>query len=179
MDKNEKDLVEEFVNGSEQAYNLIARKYQKNIYWHALRMLGTHDDADDLTQEVLIVLYKKLHTFKFNSALSTWIYRITSTRAINYLRKKKIRAILRLGDVSESEQASSSDIISNIEDKERIASINKILQKLPVRQREVFILRNFNEMTYEEISEILGVSTGSLKASYFHAQKKIVELSNE
>ncbi|MBU1098405.1 MAG: RNA polymerase sigma factor [Ignavibacteriae bacterium HGW-Ignavibacteriae-2] len=179
MDKTDKELVEEFIDGSEIAFNKIVRKYQQKIYWHANRMLGNHDDADELTQEVLIVLYNKLVTFNFQSGLYTWIYKITSTRAINFIRKRNIKKFFSFESESDIPEKSSFDIAKSIEDREKLELITKMLQKLPVRQREVFILRNFEGLSYNEISEITGKSVGGLKASYFHALNKITELTNE
>jgi len=83
------ELVKKYLDGDERAFNEIVRKYSEKIYWHARRMLGNHLDADEITQEVIIVLYKKLKTFNFNSSLYTWIYRITSNLCINYINKNK------------------------------------------------------------------------------------------
>jgi len=94
----DKDLVKEFLNGNEIAFRTIVDRYSKKIYWHARGMLNNHFDADEVTQEVIIVLYKKLHTFNFNSALYTWIYRITSTRTLNLIRKKKIKELFSISD---------------------------------------------------------------------------------
>jgi RNA polymerase sigma-70 factor (ECF subfamily) len=179
MDKSDKEIIVEFLNGNEECFNIIARKYQKIIYWHARRMLGVHDDADELTQEVLIVLYHKLSTFRFDSSLTTWIYRITSNRAKNYLKKKSVKQFFSIGKNDENTFQSSQDIIKNYEEKEKIDTVIKMLRKLPVKQREVFIFRNFEELSYNEISEITGKSVGALKANYFHALKKVLEMVNE
>ena len=79
---NDFELAKNFLNGDESAFNRLAVKYQEKIYWHARRMTGNHLDADEIVQEVLIVLYKKLNTFEFKSSLYTWIYTITNTRSI-------------------------------------------------------------------------------------------------
>lgn len=173
---NDNELVQQFVSGSEAAFNKLAVKYQQKIYWHARRMTGNHLDADEIVQEVLIVMYNKLKTFQFKSSLYTWIYRITSTRSINHLRRTKVKRLFSFDDSNAEGIKDGSDLIKNIEDKERLDKLNKILLKLPPKQREIFILRNFEELSYEEISEITGKSTGGLKANYFHAVNKIMEL---
>ena len=175
----DKDLVKEFLDGNEIAFRTIVDRYSKKIYWHARGMLNNHFDADEVTQEVIIVLYKKLHTFNFNSALYTWIYRITSTRTLNFIRKKKIKELFSIFDEKYDNLKSESDILNNFEHKDEIERIEKALQKLPIKQREVFIMKSFEEMSYKEISEITGKSVGGLKANYFHALKKITELLNE
>ena len=95
---NDFELAKSFINGDESAFNRLAVKYQEKIYWHARRMAGNHLDADEIVQEVLIVLYNKLKTFEFKSSLYTWIYTITNTRSINYLKKKSLRNIFSLDD---------------------------------------------------------------------------------
>jgi len=173
----EKDFeyVRRFINGDEMAFNLLVQKYQQKIYWHARRMLGNHMDADEVTQEVLIVLYTKLKSFNFKSSLFTWIYRITATRSINHLNKRKVKRFLFLEDSDYDTLRDSGDIVEDIENKEKINKLDRVLEYLPVKQREVFVLRNYDELSYEEISKITGRSVGGLKANYFHALKKVTE----
>lgn len=170
------ELVKEYLDGSEIAFNKLINKYQKDIYWLARRMLSNHLDADDVTQEVIIVLYKKLNTFKFNSSLKTWIYKITQTRCLNYLKKRKLRQFLQLEDYEVKTNNLDNDIIKNTEDKDKLNNVMKALDSLPIKQRQVFVLRHFDELSYEEISEITGRSVGGLKANYFHAAKKIFRI---
>lgn len=172
---NDFALIKDFVDGDESAFNRLAVKYQEKIYWHARRMTGNHLDADEIVQEVLLVLYKKLKTFEFKSSLYTWIYTITNTRSINYLNKKKLKSFFSLDEISDK-AINQTDVIDNIEAKQKLAVIEKALQKLPTKQREVFIMRNFDELSYEEISEITKKTVGTLKANYFHALNKIKEL---
>ncbi len=177
--KSDKELVEEFLEGDEYSFNLIVHRYRERIYWHARRMTGDHFDADDVVQEVLIVLYKKLKDFRFESGLYTWIYRITTTRSINLIKRKNLRRFLPISQDVRSLSDTNNDIVKDIENKEQLKRLDMVLQKLPVKQREVFILRNFDELSYEEIAEITGKSTGGLKANYFHALKKINELMTD
>lgn len=177
--ENDFELVEKFVAGDESAFNLLVRKYQKKIYWHARQMLGNHLDADEITQEVLIVLYNKLKTFNFRSSLYTWIYKIVTTRSLNQIRKNKFKKLIMLENDEDKEYVSNQDIIEDIANKEKIEMVNKALDKLPPKQKQIFILRNFDQLSYEEISKITGKSIGGLKANYFHALKKVMELTNE
>jgi RNA polymerase sigma-70 factor (ECF subfamily) len=170
------ELVQAFLNGDETSFNKIINKYKHKIYWHARRMTGNHSDADEVVQEVLLVMYKKLKDFQFKSSLYTWIYRIVSTRSLNYLRKRSLRKIFSFDDGLKDLISSSENIANNLEVKEQLQRIDKLLQRLPVKQREVFIFRNYQELSYEQISELTGISVGGLKANYFHAAKKIMEL---
>lgn len=176
---DDKNLVKEFLDGNEIAFRKLVDKYSKKIYWHARAMLNNHFDADEITQEVIIVLYNKLHTFNFEANLYTWIYRITSTRTLNFIRKKKIKDFFSISDGEYDNLRSEEDLQNNFEKKAEIERIEKALQKIPIRQREVFIMKNFEELSYKEISEITGKSIGGLKANYFHSLKKITELLNE
>lgn len=172
------ELIHSFLNGDESSFNKLVRKYQDKIYWHARRMSGNHFDADEILQEVLLVIYNKLSTFKFESSVYSWIYRITATRSLNYLKKRNLKKIFSLETLIGSP---NSDISTQykIERDEQIEFIEKKLQKLPVKQREVFIMRSFSDLSYEEISEITGKSIGALKANYFHALNKMKDLLND
>ena len=176
---NDFELVNRFLSGEEVAFNLIVKKYQKKIYWHARQMMGNHLDADEVTQEVLIVIFNKLKNFNFNSSLYTWIYKIVTTRSLNQIRRKQIKKFFSIDDKDEVELQDKHDIIEEMDAKEKLEKVKKILEKVPPKQRQIFIMRNFEDLSYEEISEITGKSVGGLKANYFHALKKVLELTNE
>ena len=106
----------------------------------------------------------------------TWIFKITYTRSLNQLKKKKLKRIITFNFSDDIENPGYENIVDNLENKEELIRMQKMLNKLPLKQREVFILRNFDELSYEEISTITGKSIGALKANYFHAFKKIKEL---
>ncbi len=173
------ELVRRFLSGDEQAFNKLAVRYQTRIYWHARRMVGSHDDADEIVQEVLMVMYRKLSSFNFQSSVYTWIYKITSTRSLNLINKNKLKRIISFNSDKYSDSSFSDNVIANFEQKEKFNKMENYLQKLPLKQREVFILRNFDDLSYQEISEITGKSVGALKANYFHAFKKIKDHMEE
>ena len=174
--KDDYELVQDFLSGDEQSFNLLAKRYQEKIYWHARRMLGDHDDANEIVQQVLIVMYKRLNTFNFSSAVYTWIYKITATRSLNLLKKRKLTKIFNFSTDDSVENHGYENIIENIEVREIFSQMEKNLMKLPVKQREVFVFRNYDDLSYEEISGITGKSIGALKANYFHAFRKMKEL---
>lgn len=156
----------------QQAFNLIMRKYNERLYWHIRKIVCDHDDANDLLQNTLIKVWNSLGSFREDSKLYTWLYRIATNEAITFLNKKKLRCALSMSDYSSKlENKLIADPYFN-EDKIKIA-LNKAIAKLPTKQGIVFNMRYFDEMKYEEISEILGISVGSLKASYHHAYNKI------
>ena len=153
-------------------FNLLVRAYQQRVYWHVRKMVIDHDDADDITQEVFIKIHKNVENFREDSLLYTWIYRIATNECLNFLQRKKRRFFLPIGDVS-SELASKLDNSPHVSGDEIQLKLQKALLKLPDKQRVVFNMKYYDDLSYEEISEITGTSIGALKASYHHAVKKI------
>lgn len=139
-------------------------------------MTGNHFDADEILQQVLLVMYEKLHQFKFESSLGTWIYRITTTRSLNLIKRRKIKQFFSMDDDAARKLKTNDNVEQDIENREEVEQVDAALQKLPEKQREVFILRHFEELTYEEISKITGKSVGGLKANYYHALAKITKI---
>lgn len=182
MKKNidDKVLIDRFLEGDESAFNLLFEKYKRKIYLIAYRLLGNHEDANDITQETLIKIYKELINFRNESSLYTWIYRITINLSLNLLKKKKLRSFFDFEEVDEwlfKDDRQSPEL--SFRENELSNKIQEALKKLPEKQRTVFTLRYYDELSYEEISEILGTSVGALKANYFHAVNKLQkELKN-
>jgi RNA polymerase sigma-70 factor (ECF subfamily) len=110
--------------------------------------------------------------------LYTWIYRIVTTRSLNQIKRRKIKSFFSIDEPGEIEMKDSHDIVKELDDKEKIENVKKILEKIPPKQRQIFIMRNFDDLSYEEIAAITGKSIGGLKANYFHALKKVLELAN-
>jgi RNA polymerase sigma-70 factor, ECF subfamily len=175
----DQEIIEQFRAGAENiATNMLVRKYQKLVYATALRYVQSPDDALDIAQDVFIRVLKKIHDFRGESALSTWLYRITVNEAVGFLRKRKLRSFFGLETVEEysADRAQEPDVMT--ENNEFEARLLEVIQELPPKQRETFCLRYFDELTYEEISDMLGTSVGGLKANYFQAIKKITAIMN-
>lgn len=171
----DKEIIYLYNKGQrELAFNLIVKNYSERIYHHIRRFVYSHDDADDLTQEVFIKIWAALPSFRADAQLFTWIYRIATNESLNFLRKQKLRTILSL-------DSSDSILVKKLESDEHFngdkiqTALQKAIIKLPEKQRVVFNLRYFDEMKYEDIAEITGTSVGALKASYHHAYNKIKE----
>ena len=155
-------------------FNLLVRTYQERIYWHIRKMVIDHDDADDLVQEVFVKVWKNLDSFRSDSKLYTWIYRIATNECLTFLKKKKRKFFIPMNDVA-SELSGKVDDGNHLNGDEVQLKLQKALLKLPDKQRMVFNMKYFDEMKFQEISDITDTSVGALKASYHHAVKKIEE----
>lgn len=156
----------------EEAFNGIVETYTERLYWHVRRFLCSHDDTDDLLQDIMIKIWTALPSFRRESKLYTWIYRIATNEVLNHLRKQRFKALVSLDSATSIlERKIDDDAYFNGDEMQR--ELHKAIQRLPEKQRVVFNLRYFEEMKYEEISEITGTSVGALKASYHHAYVKV------
>lgn len=156
------------------AFNLLVEKYSERLYWHIRKLTCCHEDSNDILQSSLVKIWENLPSFREESKLYTWIYRIATNEALTFIRKKRITAMLTLSNYDTTlENKLQSDPSFN-GDKLQMA-LHKAILRLPDKQRAVFNLRYFQELKYEEIAEIMNTSVGSLKASYHHAYKKIKE----
>ncbi|MFN8358431.1 MAG: sigma-70 family RNA polymerase sigma factor [Candidatus Kapaibacterium sp.] len=176
--QTDQDIIREYCSGDQnRAATQFVRKYQKFVYSTALRYLRSHDDADDAAQEVFISALKHIHNFRGDSTVQTWLYRITINVCTRIVRKRKFVSFFTREDGSEIEIPSDiSTPHQQFENKDFEKNFYKMLSQLPEKQRETFVLRYFDELTYEEISQMLGTSVGGLKANYFQAVQKLAKL---
>jgi RNA polymerase sigma-70 factor (ECF subfamily) len=174
-DSSDLELVELFQKGNEASFNELVRRYQEKVYWIAHRFVNDHDQADDIVQDVFVKVYSALKQFRGESSVYTWLYRITVNIALNALRKQRIRDFIRIDEFFETagEETEQPDAIVEKDEQQKL--IEEAIVKLPEKQKAVFLLRYYEELSYEEISQILKTSIGGLKANYFHAAKKIGE----
>lgn len=172
----DKDLLDKFFDPPSRnlAFNQLVRKYQQKTYWHIRRMVIDHDDADDLVQETFIKVWHNLHKFQGDSSLFTWIYRIATNECLTFLAKKRKRFFVPIVDV-ESQLAHKLDSMETFSGDDIQKKLQKAILSLPEKQRLVFNMKYYDELKYEEMSEVLGTSVGALKASYHLAVKKIEE----
>jgi RNA polymerase sigma-70 factor (ECF subfamily) len=154
------------------AFNLIMKKYQKRVYMHIRRILLDHDDTDDVLQNTFIKTWKGLENFKGDSQLFTWIYRIATNESITFLNKKRTKFFIPWVDV-ENKMAQKLESDTNFSGDKIQLKLQKAILSLPEKQRIVFNMKYYEDLKYEEMSEVTGTSVGALKASYHHAVKKI------
>jgi RNA polymerase sigma-70 factor (ECF subfamily) len=157
----------------EAAFKLLLKKYQQRIYWHIRKMVIDHDDADDVTQETFIKVWTALPNFRGDSKLFTWIYRIATNECLNFLEKKKRKHSVSINGEDEEFLTRNLESSSYIDGTEVQMKLQKAILTLPEKQRLVFNMKYFDDVTYEEMSEILETSVGALKSSYHFAVKKI------
>ena len=155
-----------------EAFNLLLNKYQQKIYWHVRRMVIDHDDADDLVQDVFIKVWKNLPGFRSDAQLYTWMYRIATNECITFLNKKKQKNNVPLDEV-DYELSNNFGESTQFTGDQIQRKLQQALLTLPEKQKLVFNMKYYDDMKYEEISQVLGTSVGALKASFHLAVKKI------
>lgn len=176
----DKELLLKIRNPDSRNYgfNMLVRTYQQRVYWHVRKMVIDHDDADDLTQEIFIKIHKYIDTFREDSQLFTWIYRIATNECLSFLNKKKRRFFLPIEDVTQ-QLIAKVDNDPDLDGDEIQKRLQKAILQLPDKQRLVFNMKYFDDMAYEHMAEVTQTSVGALKASFHHAVKKIEEFLAE
>ena len=157
---------------NERIFGQLIREHSEKLWWHVRRMVASQEDADDLLQEIYIKIWNSLPSFRGEASLGTWAWRIATNETLNWLRREKVRAALRFSSLdAEMERRIQADPYFNGTAAQR--ELSKSVARLPQKQRQVFVMRWWDELSYEEISAITGTSVGALKASYHLAQEKV------
>ena len=168
------ELLEQFriEDSRSYAFNLLMRKYQQRLYWHVRKIVVDHDDANDVIQNTFIKVWKALDGFREDSQLYTWLYRIATNESLTFLKQKKKKFFVPLGDVEHELSNHLTNDVYFSGDRIQL-KLQQAVLKLPTQQRIIFNMKYFDGMKYEEIATILHLTVGALKASYHHAVKKI------
>ncbi len=183
----EQEIINKIAHGDHQAFAEIVNDYQKKIFNTTFRMLGDREDALDLAQEAFLKIYKNIKSFKGKSSLSTWIFKITTNLCRDELRKRQ--RDLTTGSLSEKIETNEGEIKKEIKDfsfnPEKISlnnelkkQIQKIIDNLPMDQKEVIVLRDLEGFSYKEIAQITDVSLGTVKSRISRARRKLKEELN-
>ena len=157
------------------AFSGIVLTYQERLYWHIRKMVLSHDDANDILQDVFMKAWNGLDNFRGDSQVSTWLYRIATNETLTFLAAKRMKNIKSLDEV-EDVLLQNLKADSYFNGDETQLQLQKAILALPEKQRLVFNMRFYDDLKYEEMSEVLGTSVGALKASYHHATKKIEQI---
>ena len=180
MNPTEEELVQQLNQPAHRAgaFSGIVRTYQERLYWHIRKMVLSHDDANDVLQNTLMKAWNGLDGFRGDSLISTWLYRIATNETLTFLTNKRMRTQNSIDDVEEvllqnltAENYFNGDEIQ--------LKLQKAILTLPEKQRLVFNMKYFDDITYDEMEAILGTTVGALKASYHYAVKKIEKYFSE
>ena len=175
---NEKEITEDLRNENRRAaaFSAVVNRYSQQIYWHIRRMVLSHEDTNDLVQNTFIKAWTNIDKFRGDSKISTWLYRIAINETLNFLGKSSNNTVSINSPEGAIAEQLESDTHFNGERAD--ALLQEAIHRLPEKQRLAFNMKYYEEMKYEEMSEILGTSVGALKASYHIAVKKIEDYIN-
>ena len=166
-------------DSKDEAFTRLVQEYKERIYWHIRKIVLDHDDANDVVQNTFIKVHLNIENFNENSTLFTWMYRIATNEALNFIKSKAKKIGLKNEEWIEA-IADNLEADPFFDGDEAALILQKEISKLPEKQRIVFNMKYFDGMNYDSISEILDTSVGALKASYHHAVKKIkTKLTND
>ena len=156
----------------ERAFRLLVAQYKERLYWHIRKIVLNHDDADDVLQNTFIKVFRNIDSFKADSKLYTWMYRIATNESITFINKKAKRANISSGEMQE---VLLSQLESDVyfEGEQIQLQLQKAIATLPEKQQLIFKMKYFDDHTFEQLSEILETSVGGLKSSYHIAVKKV------
>lgn len=180
MNYNEAELLLDLKDHHKKtsAFSTIVRSYQERLYWHIRKMVISHDDANDVLQNTFIKAWNGLDGFRGDAMISTWLYKIATNETITFLAAKRLRNNVTMDD-DENLLMQHLQSDTYFDGDEIQLKLQKAILTLPEKQRLVFNMKYFEDITYDEMEAILGTSAGALKASYHHAVKKIEKFFDE
>ncbi|MCH6234524.1 RNA polymerase sigma factor [Cognataquiflexum rubidum] len=181
------ELIDKAVIGlDQQAYAMLMKRYKKAVYFMILKMIRDTDDAEDLTMEAFAKAFKNLHKFKKDYTFSTWLFRIATNNAIDFIRKKKLKTMSlntsMTDDGGNSVTIDVEDDDNNPQDEfirsQRIEMVRIFVDKLPAKYRKLVELRYFDELSYEEIAQELDKPLGTVKAQLHRSRELLYEIAS-
>ncbi len=180
LDENE--IIKRARDGDEKAFEYIVKKYQNRVANLIFKIIGDQDIVEDLTQEVFLRVMESLKDYKFGSAIYTWIYRITVNICIDEIRKRQRSRAYSLDNIlsqNPKSEPSYSPVERTFERREMREIIENAISKLPTEYKTVIVLREFEDLSYEEIAKILKIRVGTVKSRIFRARKLLAEYLKE
>lgn len=184
MNRSEKALVTRAKKGDRKAFEILVKRHQNQVYNLICYLMGQAQEAEDLTQEVFIKVYRAIKGFRFKSSFNTWLYRITVNTVYDRLRKRPKYPLQSLdepirteeGEITRQIPAHSPSPLEIITAKELQEKISKALDSLSLKLRTIFILREIEDLSYKEIASILGCSEGTVKSRLYRARMELRKL---
>lgn len=166
-DADDRTLVQAFLTGRRDAFDVIVERHRRNVYQLCYRFLHNHEDASDLAQDVFVRAFKGLGNFKNDSSLGTWLYRVGVNACLNRVAARKLDT--EPIEAAQRVDSRAPDPLHRVMRDERAAEVREAIAKLPPKQRATLTLRVYEELSHEEIARVLGSSVGAVKANFFHA----------
>lgn len=158
----------------QEAFRMLVDKYKEKLYWHIRKIVLNHEDSDDILQNVFVKIWQGLREFRYEAKLYTWMYRIATNEALNFLNEKRRKVFGNADEITQAlENTLESDVYFSGDKIQK--ELQRAVLQLSERQRLVFNMKYFDDMTYDDIAEILEVAVGTLKATYHNAVKRIEE----
>lgn len=173
MDSSERTLIREAARGDEAAFAALMRTHRERVYRVARRVVGSHEAAEDVAQQVFITMFKKLHTFRGDSRLSTWLYRVTTNACYDYLRRQRPATAVEDLDGFPSRDGTARERLTT---DETLARVTAHIQMLPPKQRLTVTLRVCEELSFKEVAHAVGCSVNAAKVNYFHGIRRLRDL---
>ena len=173
--KTDSDIFKVLETDLNKGFRLVVERYSIRLYWHIRRLVILHEDADDALQNTFINAWRSISSFRNESSLYTWLYAIATNEALTLINKRARNSAVSLDDLG-SWFTNSMEGDAWFDGDEAQVKLQNAILKLPEKQRIVFNLKYYDDMTYEDMSKVLKTSVGALKASYHHAVKKIENL---
>ena len=177
MSVNDKGIVDTLKECPENGFRMLMMKYKEPVYWHIRRLVVSHDDAQDASQETFVRIYRSFNQYRGDCSLRSWIYRIATNEALRLISKRKQEEVSLESD-STGVCLIPADNYIDFDDKVAV-KLQKAILSLPPKQQLAFNMRYYDDMKYEEIAKVTGTSEGALKASYHIAVKKIEQFIKE
>jgi RNA polymerase sigma-70 factor (ECF subfamily) len=181
MEENETNLIERVCSGDIYAFQEIVERYKKKVYYIAYDIVGDFHEAEDISQEVFIKMYRALNRFRKDAKMSSWLFQIAVNTSIDSLRRRKAKPRINVGDIEQvgvREKALESTNLEADPERRAVATlmqehIDLALHKITPQERAVFMMRHYNEFKIREIADVLEVSSGTVKSLLFRALKKL------
>lgn len=177
---NDQHYINQIIEGNSNAFSVLVNRYKDLVFTLAYKMVKNREEAEEVSQDVFIKIFKSLNKFKGGSKFSTWIYKITYNTCLDYLKKsKKENSIVYVEDFSEHQVKAIETVLENIDEKERIQKIQDCLQSLPSEEAFLLTLYYFDDQSVEEIAKIIECSANNVKIKLFRSRKKMASLLKE
>ena len=171
--QNDKNIILRLAKDPEKGFRLLMARYKEAVYWHIRRIVVSHADAQDATQETFVRVFRSFYQFKGECAFTSWIYRIATNEALRFLSRYRDGRV-SLDNANEEINEMMADDYVDYSDLETV-KLQKAILALPTKQQLAFNLRYYNELGYDEIAEILGSTPDNVKSNYHIAKEKIIK----